>query len=82
MQLVLAQGDNHVLGLQIGVDNAALTMEVVQADQDLLGHSADKWQRNALIVISFHDLEEVDAEDLKHHDEVLSVGTRMDEGIQ
>ena len=48
----------------------------------MLGHSPYKWQRNALVVVAFHDLEEVDAEDFEHHDEVLAIGPRVDERVQ
>lgn len=56
-------------------------MQIVQANQNLLGHPPHEWHRNALVVIPFHDFKKIDAEDFEDHDEVLAVGATVDEGV-
>ena len=56
-QLVSVECYNDVLRFQVSVDNSALAMQVVKSNQDLLGHSPDERQRNALVVVSLHNFE-------------------------
>ena len=81
-QLGLVESNDHIFRLEVRVNDSALAVQVVQPDQDLLGHSANQRQRNTLIVVSFHDLKQIYAEDFEHHDEVLTIGARMNERIQ
>lgn len=62
--------------------NATLSVQVVKADQNLFGHSANQRQRNPLIVVPFHDFEQIYAQNLKNHHKVLAVGTRVQKAIQ
>lgn len=63
------------------MNNPADPMQIVQANQNLLGHPPHEWHRNALVVIPFHDFKKIDAEDFEDHDEVLAVGATVDEGV-
>ena len=64
------------------MDNPADPMQIVQSNQNLLGHPPHEWHRNALVVVSFHDLKKIDAQDFEDHDEVLAVGATVDEGVK
>jgi hypothetical protein len=64
------------------VDDLADAMQVVQADQHLLGHTPDQWDRDSLGVVPLHDLEQIHAEDLEHHHKVLPIRTVMEERIE
>jgi len=57
-------------------------MQVVQTNQDLLGHSSHNWKRDSLVIVALHDFQKIDSENFKHHDEMLAIGTRVEEGIQ
>lgn len=61
------------------MDDLAHPVHVVKADKALPGESARKRHGHTLVVVPLDDLEEVDAQDFKHHHEVLSIGTMMDE---
>ena len=80
-QLILVQGDNHIFWLQVSVNDSTLPMQVVQANQNLLGHPTNQREWNTLVVVSFHDFEKVNSQNLKHHDEVLPIWTGMNEGV-
>lgn len=79
LQLLVAEGNDGILRLEIGVNDFANTMQVVEANQNLSGHSPYQGKRNAFVVIPLHDFEEVDAQNLKDHDEVVSVGSVVHE---
>jgi len=64
------------------MNNLAHPVNVVKADEALAGEFAHKWQRHAFIVVSFDDLQEVHTQNLKHHDEVLTIWSMMNERIQ
>ena len=64
------------------MDDPAHPVQVVKADEDLFGHTADKRHRNSFVVVALHDLKQVDAEDLEDHDEVLSIGAIVQEGVE
>jgi hypothetical protein len=54
-------------------------VHVVEADEALSRQLADQWDGHALVVITFDEFEEVDAQDLKDHDEVLAIRAVVDE---
>lgn len=56
LQLLLSQIYDDVLWFEVGVDNTTLAVQVVKANQDLLGHAAYKWEWDPLVVVAFHDL--------------------------
>ena len=64
------------------MNDSALAMKVVQANQDLFSHSTDDRQRNALVIVSFHDLKKIDTQNLEHHYEMLAIRPRMYERVQ
>lgn len=57
--LVISEADDHVLGLEVGVDNFAHTMHVVESDETLAGELAHERKRDSLVIIALDDLEEV-----------------------
>ena len=80
--LVIAEADVDVLGLEVGVDDLAHAVHVIKADQALLGQLAYERERDAFVLVALNDLQEVDAEDLEDHDEVLAVRAVVDKRIQ
>jgi diadenosine tetraphosphate (Ap4A) HIT family hydrolase len=64
------------------VNDLADSVKVVKTHQALLGHDPDKWKRGALVVVPLDDLKEVHAEDLKDHNEMLSMWTMMQQAVQ
>lgn len=64
------------------MDNPTLSMQVVKSDQNLLGHGTDDGEWDALVVISLHNFQKINSKDLEHHNEVLSVGPRMNERVE
>ena len=64
------------------MDNLADSMQVVQAHQALLCHDANEGHGDTLVIIALDNFEQVDSKDFKHHHEVLSMGTVMQEAVQ
>lgn len=64
------------------MDNLAHTVDIVEANQALLGQPSHEWQWHTLIVVSFDDFEEVYSQNLKDHDEVFAVGSMVDKRVQ
>ena len=82
LQFALVKGNNDILRLQISVDDATLAMEVVKSNKHLLRHTSHQRQWNTSVVVPLHNLKQVDTEDLKNHNEMLSIRPRVDKGIQ
>lgn len=81
-QRLIAQSNNRVFRLQICVDDFANSMKVIQAYQDLLGNSPDKWHWYSFIIVSFHDFQQIYSKNLKHHNEVITVCSVMHERVE
>ena len=64
------------------MDDSAHSVQVVETDKDLLGHAAHQWQRDSAVVVAFHDFEQIHAKNFEDHDEVLAVGSRVNERVQ
>lgn len=79
---VIPETNDYILGLEIGVDDLAHAVHVIQANQALSRQSPHQRQRHAAVVIALDDFEEVDAQDFEDHDEVLAIGSMVDEGVQ
>ena len=56
LELRASQADDHILWLEVGVDDFANAMEIVQTHEYLFCNAPDERDRNALIVVAFHDL--------------------------
>lgn len=57
-------------------------MEVIQGDQALLGDLPRDGQRHALVLERFDHFEEVHSHDLKHHYEMFSIRTEVNERVE
>jgi len=80
--LFISEADNHVFRFEIGVDNAAHPVHVVEANQTLASKFSHEGDGYTLVVITFDELEEVDTEDLENHDEMLAIGAVVDERVE
>ena len=78
----VSQADNYVLRLEVSMDHLTHPVHVVKSDQTLSRESSNQRKRYAFIIVSFDDFKKVDTQNLKNHDEVLSVGTMVDERIE
>ena len=78
----VAEANDHILWLKVGVDDLAHPMNVVQTNQTLAGKPPDQRQRHSFVVVPLDDFQKVDAQDLENHNEVFSVWAVVDEGIQ
>jgi hypothetical protein len=58
------------------------TVEIVQADKDLLANFLTDIHGDTLIVVSFEDIEQVASQDFEDHAKVVPVVTFMDERVQ
>lgn len=64
------------------MDNLAHPVNVIKAYETLAGQLAHYRQWHSLIVVSFNNFQEVHTQNLKNHNEMFSIWTMMDEGIQ
>jgi hypothetical protein len=64
------------------VDDAAASVHVVEAEEDLLCDLADEMHWYALVLMAFYKAQEIFAEDLEYHADVSSVWTDMAEVIE
>lgn len=80
--LDVADFDEDVLGLQVGVDDAALAVQVVEAQQHLLGDLLDKRHGYAPMVPPLDQAQQVLAQDLKDHADVDAVGALVVERVE
>jgi hypothetical protein len=71
-----------VLGLQVGVDDAALAVQVVEAQQDLLRDLLDEGHGDAAVVPALDQAEQVLAEDLEDHADVDAIGALVVERVE
>lgn len=72
--LNVADFNQDVLGLKVGVDNAALAVEIVEAEQNLLGDLLDEGHGDTAMVPALDKAQEILTEDLKDHTYVGTVG--------
>ena len=64
------------------MNDLAHPMHIVKTNEALPGKSPHQRKWHSLVVISLDDLQEVDSQNLKHHDEMLPVWTMVDEGVK
>ena len=72
--LDIANLDKNVLGLKIGVDDTALAVEVVEAEEHLLCDLLDQGHGYAAVIPSLDQAQEILAQHLKDHADVDAVG--------
>ena len=82
MDFFISEANHNILRIKISVDHLAHSMHVVQANQALSCKSSHKRKRHSFIVISFDYLQEIHSQDFKHHYEMLSIWSMMNERIQ
>ena len=80
--LLVPEADDDVLGLEVGVDDLAHPVHVVQPDQALSRKSSYQRQWHTLVVVSLNNFQEVNSQNFKHHDEVLSIWSMMDKRVK
>lgn len=56
-------------------------MQVVQGHQALLCHDANEGHGDTLVIVALNNFEQVDSKDFKHHHEVLSMSTVVQEAV-
>lgn len=66
--------NQDILRLEVRVDDAALPVQVIQAEQNLLGDLLDKRHGDAAMIPPLDEAQQVLAQHLKHHAHVGSVG--------
>ena len=74
--------DDHVLRFEVGVDDLAHPVHVIETDQTLSSKFSCQRHWDSLIVVPLNDLQEIYSEDLEHHDEVLAVRPMVDERVE
>lgn len=72
--LDVANLNEDVFGLEVGVDDAALAVQVVEAKQDLFGDLLHQRHGDTAVVPSLNQAEQVLAQYLKDHADVGAVG--------
>lgn len=65
--------NQHVLWLQVGVDDAAFPMQIVQAEQHLLRDLFDQGHRNAAVIPALDQAQQVLSQYLEDHADVNAV---------
>jgi len=80
--LVLSETDDNVFWLEVSMDDLAHAMHVVKSNEALAGQFSYKRERDTLIIIALDNLEKVHTEDFEDHNEMLAIGTMMNEGIE
>lgn len=65
--LDIANLDEDVFGLKVGVDDAAFAMEIVEAKENLLCDLLDQRHGDSAVVPALDKAKQVLAENLKHH---------------
>ena len=80
--LHVANFNEHVLGLQIRVDDAALAMEVIEAEQNLLGDLLYERHGYAAVVPPLDQTQQVLTQNFKHHADVDAIGAFVIERVE
>ncbi len=80
--LDVADLDQHVFRLEVGMDDAALPMQVVEPQEDLFCDLLDQRHRDAPMIPLLDQAQQVLAQDLKHHAHVCAIRALVLEGVQ
>lgn len=79
---IVSKANNDVLRFEISMNDLAHTVHVVKANQTLASQLSHKGKWHTFVVIALNDFKEVNSQNLENHDEVLSVRSVVDKGIQ
>ncbi len=82
IELVPAKREHHVFRLEVSVDDVAHPVQVVQTEEDLAGNDADQGQRHPAVVVTLDYFQQIDPQDLEHHNKMLPVGPEVHERVQ
>lgn len=80
--LHVADLDQHVLRLQIGVNDSTFPVQVVQTQQHLLRNLFDERHRNAAMIPSLDQSKQVFSQHFKYHADVDTIGALMLERVE
>lgn len=82
LYLVISQTQQHILGLEIGVDDIADSVEEIESHQNLPGDLLDKVEGKTLVIVPFEYFKKVDSKDFEDHAEVVAVGPLVEERVE
>lgn len=80
--VITSKVDQHILGLEIGVNDAAFPVEEIKTDEHLLCDLLDEKHGNAAVVPGLDEIKHVLAQDLKDHTDMGAVRAVMDEVVE
>ena len=80
--LDILDADEDVFRLEVGVDDAAASVHVVQAEEDLLADLAHEPNWYTLGLMSLDEAEEIFAQDLENHADVNTIWALMLEVVE
>lgn len=80
--LDIADLNENVFGLQVGVNDTALAMKVIQTKHHLLGDLLDEGHGDPAVVPTLNQTQQVLSEDLENHADVDPVGALVFEGVK
>ena len=61
VHLVVSQADDYVFGLEIGMDNLAHSMHVIEPDQTLTSQLSYQGKRHTFIIVALDNFEEINS---------------------
>lgn len=82
LQFLLGEADEDVFWFEVGVYHSADPVEEIQSHEYLPCDFLDDVDGEAFAVVFLQDLPQVYAQDLKHHAEVIPVGTLIEESVE
>ena len=82
LDFLVGETEQDVLRFEVCVYDSANAVQEVESHGNLPCYFLDEVQRKALVVVAFQDFEEVYAQDLKNHTEVVAVGAAVEEGVE
>lgn len=78
----VANLDQDVLGLQVGMDDPAFPVHIIQTQQDLFCDLLDQRHGDAAMVPALNQTQEIFTQHLEDHADVDTIGTFVLEGIE
>jgi hypothetical protein len=77
--LLVPQANVDILRFEISMDDLTSSMNIIKTNQTLSSQPPDKRKWHSTVVVPFNNFKEITSQDLKHHDEMLAVGSMVDE---
>lgn len=81
-RLDVVDDDENVFWFEVSVDDATATVHVVEAEENLFSNLTDEEHRNAFVLMSPDQRQQILAENLKNHADMHSVRPPMPEVVQ